>query len=190
MHLCRLAQTIENGSYGTLINHRTRLDPVIFPGSDVCSVAAIVLASGLAVAAWVFFGDRGRDGNAVAAGSALKLEDIPFNGARAYEYLKQLCAIGPRPSGSPGMEAQQKLLAEHFKKLGGQVEFQRFRVPPSAGRLGGADGEHHGPLEPGKHQSHPVVRPLRHAALSDAGPGEPARQVRRRQRQRQRRGRC
>ena len=76
----------------------------------------------------VFFVDRGRDGNAVAAGSSLKLEDIPFNGARAYEYLKQLCAIGPRRSGSPGMAAQQKLLAEHFKKLGGQVEFQQFRV--------------------------------------------------------------
>ena len=60
--------------------------------------------------------------------SSLKLEDIPFDGARAYDYLKQLCAIGPRRSGSPGMEAQQKLLAEHFKKLGGQVEFQRFRV--------------------------------------------------------------
>ncbi len=91
-------------------------------------MAAIVLASGLAVAAWFLFGDRGRDGNAVAAGSSLKLEDIPFDGARAYEYLKQLCAIGPRRSGSPGMAAQQKLLAEHFKKLGGQVEFQQFRV--------------------------------------------------------------
>jgi glutaminyl-peptide cyclotransferase len=56
------------------------------------------------------------------------LADIPFDGAKAYEHLKQLCAIGPRPSGSPGMETQQKLLAEHFRKLGGQVEFQRFRV--------------------------------------------------------------
>jgi len=27
------------------------------------------------------------------------------------------------------METQQKLLAAHFQKLGGQVEFQRFRVP-------------------------------------------------------------
>ncbi len=65
---------------------------------------------------------------AAAEQSAFQLNDIPFNGARAYEYLKQLCAIGPRPSGSAGMEQQQKLLAEHFKKLGGAVEFQRFRV--------------------------------------------------------------
>lgn len=91
-------------------------------------VAATVLLSGLVVAAWYFFGDRGRDGNAAAAGPALKLADIPFGGARAYEYLKQLCAIGPRPSGSPGMVSQQKLLSEHFKKQGGQIEFQRFRV--------------------------------------------------------------
>jgi glutaminyl-peptide cyclotransferase len=83
---------------------------------------------GLAAAAWMFFGDRGPDGSAAAAGAALKLEDIPFDGTAAYGWLKRLCAIGPRPSGSPGMEAQQKLLAEHFRKLGGEVEFQRFRI--------------------------------------------------------------
>jgi hypothetical protein len=87
-----------------------------------------VALAALGVAGWVLFGDRGPDGDASAAVSRLKLDDIPFNGARAYESLKQLCAIGPRPSGSAGMEKQQKLLAEHFQKLGGQVEFQRFRV--------------------------------------------------------------
>ena len=91
-------------------------------------VAAIVVLSGVAVTAWVFFGGHGADGSAAAATSTLKLEDIPFDGLQAYEYLKQLCAIGPRRSGSPGMAAQQKLLAEHFQKLGGQVEFQRFGV--------------------------------------------------------------
>jgi len=58
--------------------------------------------------------------------AVLRLEDIPFNGSRAYEYLQRLCEIGPRPSGSDGMKRQQDLLAEHFRKLGGQVEFQRF----------------------------------------------------------------
>jgi glutaminyl-peptide cyclotransferase len=83
---------------------------------------------GLAAVFWALPGLRGAAGNAVAAGEALTLEKIPFNGARAYEELKRLCAIGPRPSGSAGMEAQQKLLAEHFEKLGARVEFQRFRV--------------------------------------------------------------
>ena len=90
-------------------------------------VAGIVLGCGLAVA-WGLFAERGTGGSAAEAGSALTLNDIPFNGARAYDYLKELCAIGPRCSGSPGMEKQQKLLAEHFRKFGGQVEFQRFRV--------------------------------------------------------------
>ncbi len=60
--------------------------------------------------------------------SRLTLADIPFNGARAYEYLKQICAIGPRVSGSPGMQTQQQLLAAHFQKCGGQTRFQEFRV--------------------------------------------------------------
>jgi glutaminyl-peptide cyclotransferase len=101
--------------------------PGRFPRRAV-TVAAIVLVSGAAVAAWVLFGQSSPDGHAAAAVSALRLEDIPFDGAQAYEWLKQLCAIGPRPSGSPGMAEQQKLLAAHFQRLGGQVEFQRFRV--------------------------------------------------------------
>jgi Zn-dependent M28 family amino/carboxypeptidase len=56
------------------------------------------------------------------------LDDIPFDGAQAYEYLKQICAIGPRPSGSAGMAQQQTLLVEHFTALGGQVELQDFRA--------------------------------------------------------------
>jgi glutaminyl-peptide cyclotransferase len=50
-----------------------------------------------------------------------------FDGKEAYEYLKQLCAIGPRPSGSAGMVAQQKLITDYFKKLGAQVSWQEFR---------------------------------------------------------------
>ncbi len=95
--------------------------------------ATLVLAAAaaigiLGVAAWVFFAERGPTTAALAAVSRRTLEDIPFNGSRAYESLKQLCAIGPRPSGSPGMELQRKLLVEHFQKLGGHVELQRFRV--------------------------------------------------------------
>ena len=58
--------------------------------------------------------------------SRLRLEEIPFNGVRAYDYLKKICALGRRPSGSPGMTAQQRLLAEHFSRLGARVELQPF----------------------------------------------------------------
>jgi len=85
----------------------------------------------VAVAAWVAVWN----GHALAASSRLRLEDIPFNGARAYQYLRQICDIGPRPSGSPGMLQQQRILAAHFQKLGGKVWLQRFRIPhPVDGR--------------------------------------------------------
>ncbi len=69
--------------------------------------------------------------NGVAGGPSdrlLTLADIPFNGTQAYQYLQQICALGSRVSGSPGMRDQQQLLVDHFQKLGAQVELQKFRV--------------------------------------------------------------
>ncbi|MCA9099637.1 MAG: M28 family peptidase [Planctomycetales bacterium] len=51
----------------------------------------------------------------------------PFDGARSYGYLKAICELGPRVSGSPGMSAQQEMLTQHFTKLGAKVTPQRFR---------------------------------------------------------------
>ncbi len=58
----------------------------------------------------------------------LKLSDIPIDGERAYGYLKKMCDMGPRFSGSPGMAMQQKWLRDHFTKLGAKVEFQEFQA--------------------------------------------------------------
>jgi glutaminyl-peptide cyclotransferase len=60
--------------------------------------------------------------------SKFRLEEIPFDGREAFEYLKQICAIGPRPSGSRGMVVQQRMVADHFRRLGAQVTFQEFRA--------------------------------------------------------------
>jgi hypothetical protein len=60
--------------------------------------------------------------------SNLTLERIPFDGQRAYEHLQAICAIGPRVSGTPGMQKQQDLLIAHFEKLGGKVSRQEFAV--------------------------------------------------------------
>lgn len=68
------------------------------------------------------------DGDAPPNASQRRLEDIPFNGQRAYEYLKQVVAIGPRRSGSEGMQQQQRLLEQHFGQLGGTIQWQRFGV--------------------------------------------------------------
>lgn len=65
----------------------------------------------------------------------LTLENIPFNGARAYEYLEQICVIGPRVTGTGGMKKQQDLLTRHFQALGGNVTLDEFkRKQPSVGR--------------------------------------------------------
>lgn len=70
--------------------------------------------------------NKNKSGFATERGKPELPMPAPFDGSRAHEYLKQLCAIGPRISGSAGMKKQQELLEAHFKKLGGQVTFQRF----------------------------------------------------------------
>ncbi|TWT57086.1 Peptidase family M28 [Thalassoglobus neptunius] len=61
-----------------------------------------------------------------ASSVTTQAEDLIINGQRAFGYLKQICDLGPRYSGSEGMEKQQELLQEHFSKLGGLVGFQDF----------------------------------------------------------------
>jgi hypothetical protein len=53
---------------------------------------------------------------------------VKFDGDRALKYLKQLCDIGPRISGSDGMKKQQELVEKHFKDLGATVTRQEFKV--------------------------------------------------------------
>ena len=65
-------------------------------------------------------------------------QDSPsqFDAAAAFGFLKQVCELGPRPSGSPGMQKQQQLLQNHFQQnTGGEVFFQSFFVRhPNNGR--------------------------------------------------------
>lgn len=57
------------------------------------------------------------------------LEEIPFDGTLAQQFTTELCAIGPRPSGSEGMKRQQEYIIAHFSKCGAAVELQRFQFP-------------------------------------------------------------
>lgn len=92
-------------------------------------VPAVILAvGGVALAAILIWGLQDTNDNLAPPVSQFKLEEIPFDGAQAYKYLKDLCAIGPRPSGSEGMKAQQQLLIDHFQKLGGKVGLQKFQA--------------------------------------------------------------
>jgi glutaminyl-peptide cyclotransferase len=90
-------------------------------------LAAVLIGSCLVVGYLVLF-QGGRGAAAPAVKGRLTLADIPFNGERAFGYLQQICALGPRPSGTPAMQQQQTLLAKHFQKLGGEVALQKFRI--------------------------------------------------------------
>ena len=48
------------------------------------------------------------------------------NAARAFRYLKDICEIGPRISGTDGMARQRELLEGHFTELGAEVGYQAF----------------------------------------------------------------
>ncbi len=52
---------------------------------------------------------------------------VAFDGDQAVKYVKELCAIGPRISGTDGMKKQQELIEAHFKKLGAAVTRQEFK---------------------------------------------------------------
>jgi glutaminyl-peptide cyclotransferase len=56
------------------------------------------------------------------------ITEIKFDGERAMKYLRQLCDIGPRVSGTEGMRKQQDLIEKHFKQLGATVTRQEFTV--------------------------------------------------------------
>src|SRR5579859_4673370 len=57
-----------------------------------------------------------------------KTPEIKFDGAQAVKYVKELCDIGPRVSGSDGIKKQQELIEKHFKKLGATVTRQEFKA--------------------------------------------------------------
>jgi hypothetical protein len=70
---------------------------------------------------------------AIAAGIPVQVQAEepkvnPLDPQRAYGYLRQICDLGPRPSGSSAMARQQELVTAHFEQLGGQVSRQRFVV--------------------------------------------------------------
>lgn len=52
---------------------------------------------------------------------------VPFDGERALGYLRDLCKLGPRISGSDAMKKQQELIEQHFTRLGAKVERQAFQ---------------------------------------------------------------
>ncbi len=60
------------------------------------------------------------------AGDKTTTKKEELNSRRAFGYLRKICRIGGRVSGSRGMQKQQIMLRDHFVKLGAEVKFQTF----------------------------------------------------------------
>jgi hypothetical protein len=73
-------------------------------------------------------GDVGTDRADIVPVSAQTATKNPLNSQRAIGYLTQICDLGRRPTGSAGMTAQQRLLEQHFKRLGAEIELQQFQI--------------------------------------------------------------
>ena len=82
----------------------------------------------VAVSGFLLVQGNGRAGNGAPTRRSVRLESIPFNGRRAFQYLEDICKIGRRVSGSEGMRRQQAMLRKHFEQLGGRVRLQQFDV--------------------------------------------------------------
>ncbi|WP_435009163.1 M28 family peptidase [Tundrisphaera lichenicola] len=89
------------------------------PTFRLVGVAALVAAIGIGAAAWLLPGLR-----TTMAQATSKATPAPIDGDRAYGYLKAICKVGPHPAGSAANARVRAMVAEHFKKLGGQVREQ------------------------------------------------------------------
>ncbi len=87
-------------------------------------ITGLVIALAILVAGSGLF-HRAPEGHVSPTLSALP---AAYDSQRSFSYLKQLCDIGPRPSGSAGMKRQQDLLDRHFRQQGAQVTFQTFEI--------------------------------------------------------------
>jgi len=93
----------------------------VFLGLSVALAAGLILYAGR-------FNQLGLAQNSAADSTAVAARENPYDGRQALTYLKQICALGPRPSGSPAMKQQQDLLIEHFTKLGAKVSRQTVEI--------------------------------------------------------------
>ena len=92
----------------------------IFLGSVVATASAVVI--------YLLTLDQSGQAGSPASAAPVVRPSNPIDGKRAFEMLERICRLGRRPSGSPGMRAQQEMLSEFFRQLGGNVSMQPFPV--------------------------------------------------------------
>ncbi|MDG2220620.1 MAG: M28 family peptidase [Rubripirellula sp.] len=89
----------------------------------ILAIGLMIAGLVIAVVAGVF--DRGPVQPQSPATRAIPAK---YEQQRAYQYLNQLCNLGPRPSGSKEMQQQQQILSELFSANGADVQMQTFEI--------------------------------------------------------------
>jgi len=62
-------------------------------------------------------------------------DSLTFNGGRAFEDLRRLVALGPRPSGSRGLEKARQEILRQLRQAGVAAEEERFVASTPAGSV-------------------------------------------------------
>lgn len=94
----------------------------------------LLLILALGAGAW-YYVKGGKAPDAPGSGGRVSFTPLPamaaqFSGANAYEQVKSLVAIGPRPSASEGYEKALKHLEAEFAKIGWTTQRQSFSRTP------------------------------------------------------------
>lgn len=76
---------------------------------------------------WAFSQWGGRRAPQLRGGPVAEVPDR-YDPDRAFGYLEQICAIGPRVTATDGMQQQQEMLTQFFQQRGAEVELQRFEA--------------------------------------------------------------
>lgn len=96
----------------------------------VARVFVTAAIAGAASGAW-----SSPPGLSAQTASPARRSAAPFDGARAFEHLKQLVAIGPRPAGSPEIRQARAYITRQIAALGLTVQEQRFVAQTPAGAV-------------------------------------------------------
>lgn len=96
----------------------------------VARVFVTAAIAGAASGAW-----SSPPGLSAQTASPARQSAAPFDGARAFEHLKQLVAIGPRPAGSPEIRQARAYITRQIAALGLTVQEQRFVAQTPAGAV-------------------------------------------------------
>jgi glutaminyl-peptide cyclotransferase len=60
---------------------------------------------------------------------------VAFDGARAYDHLRRIVALGPRPAGSEALARTREYITSQLKSLGLDVEQQAFDAATPVGPI-------------------------------------------------------